>query len=58
MRELFAHYMSNEQLLPEDARARARSEGLLRAVADHIAGMTDRYAYDEHRRWFGEANPS
>jgi dGTPase len=29
-------------------RARARA----RIVADYIAGMTDRYALDEHRRLF------
>ncbi len=50
LRGLFAHYMANEQRLPPDARARVARDGRARVVADHIAGMTDRYAYDEYRR--------
>ncbi len=40
-------------LLPDDWRARAGTPGTARAattVADYIAGMTDRFAMDEHRR--------
>ena len=40
-------------LLPDDWRARAGEAGTQRAanvVGDYIAGMTDRYAMDEHRR--------
>jgi dGTPase len=50
LRDLFAYYMGNPDGLSADARTRADREGLLRVVADHIAGMTDRYALDEHRR--------
>jgi dGTPase len=50
LRALFTHYMDNEHLLPADAQVRAAREGRARAVADHIAGMTDRYASDEHHR--------
>ena len=42
-----------EWVLPDDWRARAGESGLQRAatiVGDYIAGMTDRYAMDEHRR--------
>ena len=41
------------RLLPDDWRARAGEAGTQRAanvVGDYIAGMTDRYAMDEHRR--------
>jgi dGTPase len=40
-------------LLPDDWRARAGEGGTHRAatvVGDYVAGMTDRYAMDEHRR--------
>ena len=50
LRALFARYMDDEHLLPADARLRAAREGRARVVADHIAGMTDRYASEEYRR--------
>jgi dGTPase len=55
LRALFTYYMENEHILPADAQLRAAREGRARAVADHIAGMTDRYASDEHRRLFDPA---
>ncbi|MDQ3460328.1 MAG: deoxyguanosinetriphosphate triphosphohydrolase, partial [Deinococcota bacterium] len=33
-------------------REHAEEVGLMRAVTDHLAGMTDRYAGDEYRRLF------
>jgi dGTPase len=53
LRALFSYYMDNEHLLPADAQLRAAREGRARVVADHVAGMTDRYASDEHRRLSG-----
>ena len=44
---------ADTSLLPDDWRARAGEAGTQRAasvVSDYIAGMTDRYAMDEHRR--------
>ncbi len=58
LRELFVRYMHDDSLLPADARLRAAREGLPRVVADHIAGMTDRYASDEYRRLVGSADQS
>jgi len=52
LRALFGRYMDNERLLSPEARRRASQEGRIRAVADYIAGMTDRYATDEYRRLF------
>ncbi|MDG5976627.1 deoxyguanosinetriphosphate triphosphohydrolase-like protein [Hydrogenophaga taeniospiralis CCUG 15921] len=48
--ELFAFYMQQPTELPD---AHARSEHLARAVADYIAGMTDRFAIREHERLSG-----
>lgn len=57
VRELFDAFMSDSGLMPEEFQLRARREdsdknSQARAVADYIAGMTDRYAIREHRRLF------
>lgn len=49
--DLFEAFMSDPRLLPPQYQARARLEKP-RAIADYIAGMTDRYAIKEHRRLF------
>jgi dGTPase len=49
---LFERYLENDMLLPDDARRRIATEGLHRAIADYIAGMTDRYATEEYQRLF------
>jgi dGTPase len=49
--ELFTALLAEPKLLPPDFQARAR-DGKPRAIADYIAGMTDRYAMLEHRRLF------
>ena len=49
---LFERYLENPKLLPDDPRRRIGTEGLHRAIADYIAGMTDRYATEEHQRLF------
>jgi dGTPase len=51
--EIFALLHGNTGLLPDDWRARAGESGTARAsavVCDYIAGMTDRYAREEHLR--------
>ena len=51
--EVFRLLHGDPQLLPDDWRARAGEAGSPRAatiVGDYVAGMTDRYAMDEHRR--------
>ncbi len=52
LRALCERYLENPKLLPDDARRRADAEGLHRAIADYIAGMTDRYASEEYQRLF------
>ena len=51
--ELFRLLHADPSLLPDDWRARAGEGGTNRSagvVCDYIAGMTDRFAMDEHRR--------
>lgn len=58
VRELFDAFFNDPGLMPDEHEARTRLElvqgpaGRARAVADYIAGMTDRYAILEHRRLF------
>ena len=51
--EVFRLLHADPSLLPDDWRARAGEGGTHRAaivVGDYVAGMTDRYAMDEHKR--------
>ena len=54
VRELFQIFVEEPQLLPDDWRDDAvhavSTELRARVVADYIAGMTDRFALDEHRK--------
>ncbi|MBK7974791.1 MAG: deoxyguanosinetriphosphate triphosphohydrolase [Deltaproteobacteria bacterium] len=52
LRELFQAYCSDSRQLPPAVQRRMETEGLERAVADHIAGMTDRSALDEYKKLF------
>lgn len=56
---LFQAFMDDPLLLPDEHRAAANrlaaeqgDAGRARAVADYVAGMTDRYAIGEHERIF------
>ena len=62
IQELFSAFMSDIQLMPpehEELAAKAEATqgetGRARAVADYIAGMTDRYAILEHERLYDPA---
>lgn len=54
MRELFSAYMSEPLQLPPHILERHHLFGdpLPRIIADYIAGMTDRFALEEHRKLF------
>ena len=59
---LFEAFHADIRLLPDEARDQARrleaeqgESGRARAVADYIAGMTDRYAIAEYERVFNPA---
>lgn len=49
--DLFTAFQQEPRLLPVEHCERVQREGP-RAIADYIAGMTDRYAIREHRRLF------
>lgn len=51
VRELFIAFIQDPRLLPPDYRRDALSLQA-RAIADYIAGMTDRYAIREHHQLF------
>ncbi|MBA3845160.1 MAG: deoxyguanosinetriphosphate triphosphohydrolase [Planctomycetes bacterium] len=55
--DLFGFYVAHPDSLPPEHAARAEGAGLYRAVADYIAGMTDRFAMDEHIALFGAPRP-
>lgn len=53
--ELFQLFIDEPQCLPEEWRARCdgpRTLSTARVVADYVAGMTDRFAIQEHRNLF------
>ena len=51
IRELFAVFIGDIGLMPHEFQQHAKADKA-RAVADYIAGMTDRFAIREHRRLF------
>ncbi len=59
VKDLFTLLLAEPELLPEDWRGtgelKAGSTKTARRVADYIAGMTDRFALDEHSRLFDPA---
>jgi dGTPase len=55
VRELFQIFMQDLKLMPDEFQQRAKLDSptdQARAVADYIAGMTDRYAIKEYQRLF------
>ncbi len=50
LRELFAIYCEYPEALPADYQKRIGDENTTRIIADYLAGMTDRYAMEEHQR--------
>ena len=52
VRRLFKAYFGDPSAMPPEWAAKAGAQGRARAVADYIAGMTDRFAIAEHARLF------
>ncbi len=50
--ELFEAYVSEPQQLPTETQRRLDDSSLHRVACDYIAGMTDRYALQEHSRLY------
>jgi dGTPase len=61
VRDLFDAFIDEPRLMPDEWRAAADGPRTLRSgrvVSDYIAGMTDRFAFIEHKRLFGlDADP-
>ena len=54
--DLFALYLAEPQRLPSERRSLTAAPGhpqTARVAADYLAGMTDRFALDEHHRLLG-----
>lgn len=52
IQDLFRAYQSRIEQLPKEYRLRNRNETKERMICDYIAGMTDRFAIDEHQKLF------
>ena len=50
LEELWCVYRSDPATVPAQVRAHIAADGEARAIADYVAGMTDRFALAEHRR--------
>ena len=50
--DLFEAYCSEQTILPGHVQASVGERGLERTICDYIAGMTDRYAIEEHQKLF------
>ncbi len=50
LEELWRVYRSEPATVPAQVRAHFAADGEARAIADYVAGMTDRFALAEHRR--------
>jgi len=55
LQQLFEAYVAEPRQMPDAPQARTDQVGLERAVCDYIAGMTDRFALDEHQKLFNPA---
>jgi dGTPase len=61
VRDLFSLYLAEPQCLPNEWQRLAGPPDdtqTARVAADYIAGMTDRFALDEHRRLFDTRSPA
>ncbi len=52
LHDLFNAYTENPGILPAEVQGRAKNGEFHRVICDYIAGMTDRFALDEHSRLF------
>jgi dGTPase len=50
--DLFNAYRNEPLMLPDSAQITIEQRGLERTICDYIAGMTDRYAIEEHQKLF------
>lgn len=50
--ELFGAYQAQPAILPPHVQGQIETYGLERTICDYIAGMTDRFAIEEHQKLF------
>jgi dGTPase len=50
--DIFNAYRAEPSMLPETVQPLVNVRGLERTICDYIAGMTDRYAIEEHQKLF------
>jgi len=53
IRTLFAYYLKHPRTLPDFYFAESQHEPLHRVVCDYLAGMTDHYLLEQHRKLLG-----
>jgi dGTPase len=53
--DLFGAYLKDPLMLPKHIQSSIDEIGLERSICDYIAGMTDRFAIDEHQKIFDPA---
>jgi dGTPase len=51
VQDLFAAWVADPRLMPGSHSSEIEAEGVVRVVADYIAGMTDNFILEQHRRW-------
>jgi len=56
IQDLFDIYRSEPDILPNHVQEQVGERGLERTICDYIAGMTDRYAVEEHQKLFDPSN--
>ena len=52
LENLFRAYVENPKMLPREVQERCHETGVHRTTCDYIAGMTDRFALQEHLKLF------
>ncbi|MHC4306714.1 MAG: deoxyguanosinetriphosphate triphosphohydrolase [Planctomycetota bacterium] len=55
LRDIFEAYLDEPKQMPPDVLGQAEDHGLERTICDYLAGMTDRFALEEHGRLFDPA---
>jgi dGTPase len=50
--DMFHAYCAESAMLPEHVQRTIEKRGIERTICDYIAGMTDRYAIEEHQKLF------
>jgi dGTPase len=52
--ELFAYWLAHPEDLPRTYQEKAQAEPLARVVCDYIAGMTDHFILEQHKKYCGK----